>query len=88
MVETGVDLHLGSKPGGKNRHVQVIILNFVICLCTAEVVIICEPKWLKKCVPFLHNIYVVVNFLSQVIFVFLLFWGMAMYTNEVETKDK
>ena len=33
--------------------------------------------------------YVVVNFLSQVIFVFLLFWGMVMYANEVETsRDK
>ena len=34
------------------------------------------------------NVYVVVNFLSQVIFVFLLFWGMVMYANEVETKEK
>ena len=34
------------------------------------------------------NIYVVVNFLSQVIFVFLLFLGMLMYANEVETKGK
>ena len=33
-------------------------------------------------------IYVVVNFLSQVIFVFLLFWGMVMYANEVATKEK
>ena len=33
-------------------------------------------------------IYVVVNFSSQVIFVFLLFWGMVMYANEVETKEK
>ena len=32
--------------------------------------------------------YVVVNFLPQVIFVFLLFWGMVMYANEVETKEK
>ena len=31
---------------------------------------------------------VVVNFLSLVIFVFLLFWGMIMYANEVETKEK
>ena len=30
----------------------------------------------------------VVNFLSQVIFVFLLFWDMIMYANEVETKEK
>ena len=31
---------------------------------------------------------IVVNFLPQVIFVFLLFLGMVMYANEVETKDK
>ena len=41
---------------------------------------------------FLHlthnNIYVVVSFLSQVIFVFLLFLGMVMYANEIETKEK
>ena len=29
--------------------------------------------------------YVVANFLSQAIFLFLLFSGMVMYTNEVET---
>ena len=34
------------------------------------------------------NIYVVVYFLSQGIFVFLLFLGMIMYANEVETKEK
>ena len=33
-------------------------------------------------------VYVVVNFLSQVIFVFLLFLGMLMYANEVKTKGK
>ena len=33
-------------------------------------------------------VYVVVNFLSQVIFVFLLFLGMVMYANEIETKEK
>ena len=32
------------------------------------------------------TVYVVVNFLSQVIFVFLLFLGMVLYANEVETK--
>ena len=31
---------------------------------------------------------VVVNFLSQVIFVFLSFLGMVMYANEVERKEK
>ena len=30
----------------------------------------------------------VVNFLSQVIVVFLLFLGMVMYANEVETEEK
>ena len=34
------------------------------------------------------NIYVVVNFLFQVIFLFLLFLGMVIYANEVETKEK
>ena len=33
-------------------------------------------------------VYVVVNFLFQVIFVFLLFLGMVIYANEVETKEK
>ena len=34
------------------------------------------------------SIYVVVNFLFQVIFVFLLFLGMVIYADEVETKEK
>ena len=33
-------------------------------------------------------VYVVVNFLSQVIFVFLLFLRMVIYANEVETKEQ
>ena len=36
----------------------------------------------------LIHVYVVVNFLSQVIFLFLLFLGMVIYANEVETKEK
>ena len=32
-----------------------------------------------------EKVSVVVNFLSQVIFVFLLFFGMVMHANEVET---
>ena len=32
--------------------------------------------------------YVVVNFLSQLIFIFVLFWGMVMYANEFEIKEK
>ena len=34
------------------------------------------------------KVYVVVNFLSQVIFLFLLFLGMVMYANEVATIEK
>ena len=34
------------------------------------------------------SIYVVVNILTQVVFDFLLFLAMVMYTNEVETKEK
>ena len=34
------------------------------------------------------NVYVVVNFFSQVTILFLLFLGMVMYANEVETKEK
>ena len=34
------------------------------------------------------NVSVVVNFLSQEIFVFHLFLSMVMYANEVETKEK
>ena len=42
----------------------------------------------SNCVRTPTNIYVVVNFLPQVIFVFLLFLGMVMQVNEVETKEK
>ena len=34
------------------------------------------------------RVYVVVNFLSQLIFIFLLFWGMVMYADEFQTKEK
>ena len=34
------------------------------------------------------NVYVVVNLLSQLMFVFLLFLVIIMYANEVETKEK
>ena len=36
---------------------------------------------------FVH-VYAVVNFLSLVIVVFLLFLGMVMYANKLETKEK
>ena len=35
-----------------------------------------------------NNVYVVVNFLFQLIFIFPLFWGMVMYANEFKTKEK
>ena len=34
------------------------------------------------------HVYVVVNFLFQLIFIFPLFWGMVMYANEYKTKEK
>ena len=37
----------------------------------------------------LYNfMYVVLFFLSQLIFIFPLFWGMVTYANEFETKEK
>ena len=36
----------------------------------------------------LYNVHVVVKFLSEVIFDFLLFRGIVMYANEAETKGK
>ena len=36
----------------------------------------------------IHYVYVVVNFLFQLIFIFPLFWGMVMYANEFKTKEK
>ena len=38
--------------------------------------------------PNIYFAYVVANFLSGVIFVFLLLLGMVMYANEVKTKEK
>ena len=42
----------------------------------------------KRCQLINVDVDVVVNFLSQVIFLFLLFLGMLMYANGVETKEK
>ena len=57
-----------------------------------------QMRWSRKLMtfgPLLMNrsvsdiyVYVAVKFLSQVIFIFLLFLGMVMYGNEVETKEK
>ena len=43
---------------------------------------------MQRKLAWIGDIYVVVKFLIQVIFVFLLFFGMVMYANEVETKEK
>ena len=37
---------------------------------------------------FLFYVYVVVNFLFQLIFIFPLFLGMVIYANEFKTKEK
>ena len=47
-----------------------------------------EPRLQQFGKKHLVDIYVVVNFLSQVIFIFLLFLGMIMYANEVKTKEE
>ena len=39
-------------------------------------------------VSIIVNAYVVVNFSSLLIFVFLLFLDMEMYANDIETKEK
>ena len=36
----------------------------------------------------LENVYVVVNFLFQLIFIFPLFLGLVVYANEFKTKEK
>ena len=48
----------------------------------------CTELSLKLKYDIVIIIYVVVNFLFQVIFIFLLFLGMVIYANEVETKEK
>ena len=43
---------------------------------------------LINCLTGIKIVTVVVNFLSQVIFIFPLFLGMVIYANEFETKEK
>ena len=49
---------------------------------------ICIDYYLAQVLIMRLNVHVPVNFLSQVIFVFLLFLVMVIYANEVETKEK
>ena len=48
----------------------------------------CTDYYLAQVLIMRLNVHVPVNFLSQVIFVFLLFLVMVIYANEVETKEK
>ena len=45
-------------------------------------------EWIKRLKQYYFNAYVVVSFSSQLVFVFVLFWGRLMYANEIETKEK
>ena len=45
-------------------------------------------KGCSQCHAAASNVYVVGNFLFQLIFIFPLFWGMVMYANEFKTKEK
>ena len=54
-------------------------LGLAACIAKQNVVNRCMIK---------HILYVVVNFLSQLIFIFPLLQGMVMYANEFETKEK
>ena len=49
---------------------------------------ICIDYYLAQVLIMRLNVHVPVNFLPQVIFVFLLFLVMVIYANEVETKEK
>ena len=46
------------------------------------------PQWHSAYFQPIIHVYVVVNFLFQLIFIFALFWGMVMYANEFKTKEK
>ena len=46
------------------------------------------PAWAPYTVTGNSHADVIVNFSSQLIFVFLLFWGMVMSANEFETNEK
>ena len=65
--------------GLKNFHLNLIVTCIFIYLLL---------NGIFHVLAFYINIFFVVNFLSQVIFVFLLFLGMVIYANEVETKGK
>ena len=54
----------------------------------AQILPLCQP-FKNLCCLYLHvHVYVAANFLSKLIFAFLLFLVMVMYAYEVETKEK
>ena len=70
-------VHAGYQLQKKKDFIYGNVQQIFVCSCWLPA----ERK--KKIVAIL-----VVNFLSHVIFVFLLFLGMTMYANDVETKEK
>ena len=65
-------------------------IPFLTSCCANSLVFYHFTFRVEKYCCFFHKmtVYVVVNFLSQVIFIFLLFLGMSMYANGVSTKEK
>ena len=62
-----------------------MLLWYYSTLTLQEHILIANGSRCKSLLPF---VYVVVNFLFQLIFIFPLFWGMVMYANEFKTKEK
>ena len=86
-----------------NSHSSLSMVTIIVTIITIHATFFCLVKKRFKCTVcsngnhlyfFLWCLHadvcvnVVVNFLSQVIFLFLLFLGMVMYAKEVETKIK
>ena len=69
-----------------NFILDLIFVVFIINYHTKK-----QKKEIEPKIKLNHNIlynYVVVNFLCQAIFDFLLFLGLLLYANEIETKEK
>ena len=68
-----------------------VVAEFFISPLVAIVTVVTIYSRRSSCssyMVFSLEVYVVVNFLAQIMFVFLLFLGMVMYANEVATKGK
>ena len=66
----------------------MLLYNFILDLIFVVFIVNYHTIKQKKEIEPQHTVYVVVNFLCQAIFDFLLFLGMLLYANEVETKEK